>query len=381
MGFSMPLGRTLLAVSLVLLIVHSVKSRSLPRMPVTGWLWLSFVALAFVVTWYGVNPALGLKKFPKIAWFIGIPIAATLVCTRSRLMTLIGAFCAGTTVMALWVFVRNPIQAAAAVREHIVPDFAGAIVHVAGMADAQRLMIGVVATLGLLLWMREEKMRGGRVVAVCLVLQAIALVMTFKRGAWMAAVAMVALMLILRTNWKCVVGMLLLVGAVCLVPAVQSRLAALAKEFTGGGRIVMWTRVAPKLLMEHPRGIGYMSLTNRMMRAADPTVERNRNHLHSNPVQVVVETGLLGLGLYLLWMMGGVLDCVGFARSSHCRRTGETAAAVILLLMLGGLLLNGLVEYNFGDAELIVPYGIIMGCAAAGRKRAAGTEGLRGGVA
>ncbi|MDA0577772.1 MAG: hypothetical protein O3B24_06710, partial [Verrucomicrobia bacterium] len=42
------------------------------------------------------------------------------------------------------------------------------------------------------------------------------------------------------------------------------------------------------------------------------------------------------------------------------------AVALALPMAFGGLLLNGLVEYNFGDAEIVLAYGMLIGGIAAG---------------
>ena len=135
----------------------------------------------------------------------------------------------------------------------------------------------------------------------------------------------------------------------------------------------MWTQVTPALFREHPwLGIGYRSLTNEMMRKVAPEVERNRDHLHSNLCEVLVETGLIGLGLYLLWMGAALWDAARYAWRS--RRGGivtDRALSLALVLMFLGLLGNGLVEYNFADAEIVLAYGLVMGLAAAGSRRVA----------
>jgi hypothetical protein len=51
------------------------------------------------------------------------------------------------------------------------------------------------------------------------------------------------------------------------------------------------------------------------------------------------------------------------------RSAVERANAIVVMLMLAGLLLNGFVEYNFGDTEIIILYAFLMGMAAAGARR------------
>jgi hypothetical protein len=39
----------------------------------------------------------------------------------------------------------------------------------------------------------------------------------------------------------------------------------------------------------------------------------------------------------------------------------DRTLALTVVLMLSGLVLNGFIEYNLGDAELVLPYAIILG--------------------
>ena len=97
-----------------------------------------------------------------------------------------------------------------------------------------------------------------------------------------------------------------------------------------------------------------------------PKVEANRNHLHANWAQVLVETGWLGLGLYLVWMGKALADGIQWVRLTRAGPSSERVVATSVLLVLGGLLLNGLVEYNFGDTELMFVYAVAMGLAGGG---------------
>jgi hypothetical protein len=105
------------------------------------------------------------------------------------------------------------------------------------------------------------------------------------------------------------------------------------------------------------------------MREIAPEVERDRDHLHSNPVQVLVATGWLGLAVYLAWMTHAVVSSIRFTRLSRDGPPAERSAALILLLSLLGLLANGLVEYNLGDGEILIVYGFLLGCTSAGLAR------------
>jgi O-antigen ligase len=103
-------------------------------------------------------------------------------------------------------------------------------------------------------------------------------------------------------------------------------------------------------------------------------VEPNRNHLHANWAQVLVEMGWAGLGLYLVWMVKMVLNNLAWIRRSKMATVEERGVAWVALLLLIGLLLNGLVEYNFGDTEIMFIYAIIIGLSGACNSKSESVE-------
>ena len=123
----------------------------------------------------------------------------------------------------------------------------------------------------------------------------------------------------------------------------------------------MWFKIAPALIKEHPAGIGFGCLTNEKMKQVFRRVEPHRNHLHANWAQVLVEMGWVGFALYLVWMVKILLNNIGWVRCSSEATEEERGVAWVALALLVGLLLNGLVEYNFGDTEMLFIYAFIIG--------------------
>ena len=394
--FSLPVGRTLLALSLVLMLVECVRERRLPSISMSAWLGFVWVLLAVRATVYGMDPECGVPKLDKLLWLAGIPVYATIVNSGYRLMSVLMSYCAGTAILCVKMWIRYPLQARELVADKGM-HFMEALKSVASMTDAQRLMMGVAVSVGFLFLYRRE---GRRYVVwlVLLIAQSAALLMTFKRGSWICAAIIVMVCVAMQTQWRSlfVVAAVILVAA--LLPPVRGRLVEITREFDSGkgGRVTMWTKIAPELMRQYPWGIGYRSLSAESMqkvaKQVGTHVEPNRDHLHSNPVQVVVATGWLGLAVWLAWMGRAVLDTLRLARAggtgavetgllSACWGRADEASRTraygwILFFMLVGLLLNGLVEYNFGDSELVLIYGLLIGCAVQGRRRVTPESGL-----
>ncbi len=365
LAFSLPLGRILLVLALILLVGVYGRRRCLPRVPLVGWLALIYVLLAVRATLYGINPEQGVPKLSKLAWFVAIPIYGVLATDRARIRALLSGFVLGAGVLALYTLSGQLCETLSLVREGLFTRAVDAWVHTGSMTQAQRFMVGALLGLGILLSApgRVDTLRRwawAGLVGLLLV----GLVAQFKRGSWFATLLMAPVFALVRGRWRWALGVGLLALGLLAVPAVRDRLLTLRHEFTdtGGGRMTMWTSIAPALVREYPWGAGYRSLTNEAMRAIDRRVEPNRDHLHSNFVQVLVDVGWLGLAVYLLWMGTGLAQAG--RRTWRARGQPDAPLALAALLALLALILNGVVEYNLGDGEIVLIYGLLLGIAA-----------------
>ena len=426
-GFSLPLGRAMLGLSLVALLADVAIRRRRLRFPPSAWLWLLFAGIAAGATVYGLNPEAGLPRLWKLAWYLGIPVAASLADTRERAWALVRAYVLGTCVLALRVILCTLPAAAAVTAElndastgfakllteayergamsartfhglhHSLPrpTFLAVLFDRGDLGDSQRLMAGLAGAAALVL--ATDEASGGRwalrlrfptgpvapkVWPAAAALTSLALLLTFKRSSWFAAVAVLAALCFRRIPWKkTLIALAALAAILAAVPATRARMASLADEFNPrkGGRVVMWTKIAPAVMREHPFGVGFRSMTPEMMRefarkARVRHVEARRYHLHSNLVEMATSTGWIGLAAYLAWLCLVFRDVLRIDRG---RPPESRGLAWAIGGILAALCLNGLVEYNFADAEIVLAYGIFMG-AAAGAAAAAGRQGSTG---
>ena len=333
---------------------------------------LAFVALALIAGIMGLDPARSVSKIKRLLWFAAIPVTATLVTTPDRFRRLLAAFAAGTVVASAESCFVKPLRAWTEWKEGApgATDYWTSLIHQGSMTDAQMIMLGLVVSLGFLAASARSDRRARALWVAALALQAVALVLNFKRGSWVCAAAVCGSLgfILWGRRWAWLLAALAV--AALALPPVRTRIADVRAELTGekGGRMVMWTQVAPRLVREHPAGVGYAALNNDMMRAVAPTVEPGRRHLHANVAQILVELGWAGLALYALWIAAAIADAArGVARlRSRAAPAADRMAALAVLLMLVALTLNGLVEYNFGDSEIIMVYGMLMGLAGAG---------------
>ena len=368
-----------------------------------------------------IAPAKGLRKTEKLLWFAGALLLPAYATTRERFRTLLAAFAAGSGLYAAAILVGHPVGAwlqctipypkrppdpgtasawllsitDALGLTQTIRDWAAtpwrprtysqALGKLGGMGQAQRLMAAGIVSLGLWLsgcagepapipsaFAGATKSRLGALVARLFRATASpwwtallfgGLVITLKRGALIVFLLVAGIMVLRRISWKKVVPVTVLALALAFaLPPFRHRIAQLPDElrFAKGGRILMWTDIAPAMHRRHPWGVGFRGLTWESLRYATENswnLEKRQNHLHSNIVQVTIELGFLGLAVYLAWM------ALSLCRASRRVCHGDPVSALPLLL-LTSLFLNGIAEYNLIDGETVLLYGLAMGLAA-----------------
>lgn len=415
-GFSLPLARVAVLAALVLTLRDVFRGRRRWRFPATGWAWVAYLLVAIVTTALvaatntddRILPHKGLSKLPKLVWFLALPVVPTLVDSRDRFRRVVTAFVLGTGIEALRVLVGNTLGAwiqvtlpfpgdppssspaparllsitdalglTEALRDWTLkpwraPTYNATLAKLSGMASAQRLMAGSVAALALALDAARGTGRYAKRRSVVLALLLLAgLLVALKRGTWIATALVAVPMLGAAFGLRRTLPALLLAAAlVAAFPAARGRLAELPTEFTyrKGGRALMWMYVVPGCRKDHPWGVGFRGLTYSAMRRYARRVEPNQNHVHSNPLQILVELGWQGLAAYLAWMALGLRDGVRLARTRRGPGTAweedDRFLRTVPLAVLTTLILNGFVEYNFADGELVLIYGLALGLAA-----------------
>ena len=412
MGLSLPAARAFAVLSFVFSITYrSRSSRSPFRLspPVLGWLVYLALAIAVTAIMAAVNtdpliePAKGLGKINKLAWFAVIPLTAAQVNTPDRFRTTLKALVAGCLITALFVLFINPIGAwlqtnwpadtsspdvgiqqtlvniasALGITKSIdawvhsgyrAAGYMASLVKLGTMQDAQRLMVAMPAALCLLIDMHREGATKKRKIFAAIALAVIfcGLMLTFKRGQIICAVLICGLIALRLIGAKAVLALVLASAIFAAHPAVRMRFSQLPEEFSTakGGRALMWTKIVPGIHAEHPYGIGFRALTNEKMRQHGKHVEQRQNHVHSTPLQSFVDFGWLGVGAYAFWMAAAFYAAIRTLLKTRARKnTHDKPPAIryVPLAMLTALALYGLIEYNLADAEIVLLYSLAMG--------------------
>ena len=88
--------------------------------------------------------------------------------------------------------------------------------------------------------------------------------------------------------------------------------------------------------------------------ALPDAVKKRTSHVHSTPLQILVERGVLGLAAWLWIWVAFIAKGIGLLRRLPEDAARERALVVGSLAAIVGFLVAGLSEYNFGDSEVVL---------------------------
>ncbi|MGD9873057.1 MAG: O-antigen ligase family protein [Kiritimatiellia bacterium] len=302
-------------------------------------------------------------------YYLGLFMTGLLLKPDSRgLRTAVWMFIAGAAAQAVWDLVRVPV---------LVMRFGVNLYDTGNMRDPQMYLVALCLLMAMLLFRRDQR-RPGPLFYAALLLNAAGLVIHFKRGVWISFFIALFLLVLMTRRWKVLLAAALVAGSLVFVPQVQQRLSGLKDEFrTGqGGRMALWADVAPALISEHPLGMGYCATRNEDFTPHTAYVQPKLTHVHNNILQMILELGWQGLAVWILWMGVALVSYVRLLRDPALDASGDRWAAAGGLAALAGLLLNGMVEYNFGDSEILMVYCFLMGVAILLQRRSRGISAV-----
>lgn len=360
--FSIVLGQVFLLLAMVATIMGLLQARQWPSWPSMTWPAALFVGVGLATAaWGPLSHGIG-KGSLKLAWFLAMPLTALLLSEPRRLPVLLKSYLLGCGVLGLKVCIIHPVRAWFG-----KANFQDALINLGSMTAAQMLMMGILSA-GVLVMGRQRQNVPLHGWWSLLALVAAGSLLSLKRASSALALGLITLLATYFRRWLWLLAVVLVVLAALSLAPVRARLLDLKQDLKpSGNRMIMW-QATPRLIAAYPCGIGYGAMTETILQEYAPSLKERRNHLHSNIAQVLVETGWIGLGVYMVWM-GWALTLAARLAWRARRWTGDVPLSVFgLLLMMIALLCNGLVEYNFGDTELMIVYALWMGAVSAGMR-------------
>lgn len=262
--------------------------------------------------------------------------------TPERASTLVGCFLAGSAVTAAYT-----------------------LLGAAAPSVFSRLFLGQMTQSGQLLFaiglILPRLLRGGesgRRLPLALLVYVLALIVNLKRGVWLGVAATVGTVALLISRRLVLIAAVVIVVTAAAVSPVRARIANSTRDlFLPGNRHDIWL-AAIDVVQRFPMGVGRK---NGGILRDYPNIPQHHKHAHNNLLQVTLEHGFLGLAVFLWWM-------ARFARLAwrSCQRvpphdTILHPVAVAVFATFIGFHVAGLVEYNFGDSEVLEAFFLTMG--------------------
>jgi hypothetical protein len=211
---------------------------------------------------------------------------------------------------------------------------------------SQSTLLFMVWTLGLYAFSSTRKVANISLLAACLCTN-------LKRGPWIG-VGTTFLYLMFRWRPKLVLPSIVMITALAMsIPQVRNRLLEGQRDFNiVGGRKIMW-QIGGELTQQYPMGIGFGN--SRELRQFSYEIPPQHRHFHNNFLNIAVETGWPGILIFVTWV-GTILTAM----------SGLNGFPLALLSNQ----IAGLVEYNFGDSEILMILFVCLGIYLGERKNA-----------
>jgi putative inorganic carbon (hco3(-)) transporter len=217
------------------------------------------------------------------------------------------------------------------------------------------MLVGLVVLAQVLFTVRSRLTYG---LVFSLVLLTASLVMTHTRGAWMGFAAGIVMILGFRQRRLFLALPVVAVAIFLAAPeAVRGRISSIVdpQDVTARERLYMWGS-GLQILRDHPwTGVGMEGIKRVYPTYKHPNAVRDqRGHLHSNPIQVAAERGIIGLLCWIWIWLAFYRQTWKIFRSLGPDDRLAMALVVGSLASVTGFHVAGLFEYTFGDAEVLM---------------------------
>ena len=308
---------------------------------------LAFVVVAFLSSFWGVDVKNSLIGFRTYALILIVYLLLNNIASN-KIRVPVRALVCGASILSVFTIVDRVSR----IVQGSDPVLIGS------MSEAGQLLIIIGITTSILLYREERRIRGFLLIALLLIVAAE--ILNFKRGAWISLLFVLTVQGWIKSKKMILTVISAAVVVLVLYQPARVRLLSVKNEFSSrAGRVAMW-KVTPSILRDHPMGVGIDNVGS-VMYKYDSAIESGRDHLHSTLPQILAEMGPVGLIAFLWWMTVFIKLSFQTFRMIDDRKPYEKALMLGIFSAFIGFLINGLVEFNFGDSEVVMVVYILMG--------------------
>ena len=369
---SIAVSQIALGLALLVMLYRWVFLKEAP--PVTGLEKTAAVLAlwALVMIPFSTLSSQSLVFFRRFYLFAAIWVAASAATTERRRQLMFGSLLAGSMAISIYGQIHHAQLAGGFLSRRMTVVFNA-------MTSGALLMMAILVAVGFLIVPGIGR-RTKVVIAVVISPVILGLLMTMTRSAQLGLLAGLGLMLLLAKPrlFGMFLGLLLLVTAVLAVfgeNMMSERLwSRINPQYVLAGdntslRLEMWGG-GLEMVKAHPiTGVGDRGLEEISPDYYTSATNQYFGHLHNNIVQMAVIWGIPGLIFGQAFVFAGLWFLVKRWRTLGRRPGGLRAAPARSGWVLGAIgvwisfYIAGLTEWYFGDAETMLIYLAILGCA------------------
>lgn len=219
-------------------------------------------------------------------------------------------------------------------------------VFVGTVSESGQLIFIIFISLSLLFHFRKtnQQYRLQLLNFICLLTSLLALFCNLKRGPWMGVLIGLVIFFTSFNPLYLIILVPLFVLPFFIWETLQTRLFdSIEHFFIQGGRADLW-ELASNLVLNFPLGIGFNN--SEILRNYSQIIPPEHKHFHNNYLNILIEAGWLSLFLFILFFF--------FLLKSAFQKSSNNVIALGLFSAISAFLIAGLVEYNFGDSEVLM---------------------------
>jgi len=354
--FSIALTQTALGLALILWLCFALKRKApLPRRTMLDVPLLLFIAVSFAAALLSnkrLASFMSLKNYAlmTVIYMIGALLAARRMALRQFTVLLVS----GTGVAAYGIAI------------YLLGKGAGTLGRSPGpFSNAMTFggMLLILCSLFLAVAVGAGVARGLRWAAVgAAIVTFTALFFSFTRSSWVGTVVSVVVILaLLRKRWLVPFAVALVIFVLLLPAPYRARVESIwnLKHMTNVHRLQL-LRGGIGIIKDHPViGVGTMDLADVYRQYMPPGAVQVFGHMHNIFLQIAVQTGFVGLAAFC-WLLFSFFRLM--ARNLKLDLPPPERAWVAGSIgALAGFIVNGLFEWNFGDAEVVTLLYIVLG--------------------
>ena len=186
---------------------------------------------------------------------------------------------------------------------------------------------------------------------IAVIIGIIAILLTGTRGAWLAVVILIPLVVLIHSKRKLkslamiFLSLSLIAGITIITPTLSQRVETITdlKMQSNSERLLMWES-AWQMFKDYPiLGVGYgqYKIAYQTKYISPLAKERTLEHAHNNFMQMLGECGILGFSAFVfMWIYLSRLTLRGWFKEKNI-------AYLLFFCVMWGMMLHGFTEFNF----------------------------------